>query len=590
MNEGGAGATWPGRPRLASAEHTSLEQRLGALQLVRLAIVFLVLAAAWVAPGQLGMTVGQVLWRSLAYLAVCLVGQGADMVWQRGRRGSGRVRSGAPFQQMLLPVDPVYLTVLALPSGGAQSDFILLFTVQLISVTLLASPRAGIRLALWDSVLLLSVTLFQLGGPLGQALGTPQVVTPTAGAVGLRIGGFWAVALTTASFSALSELELRRSKAHLDALSTMAAQMEEAMESGCEPQEIAALLLKGVLYPFAFKQVAVIWERKGQVLAARFVSGTADVIEIEPGPGEDGPLKGAIAARALQGHQPLLVRDLARDDGPSLQALVPGATNIVVVPLKAGREGQGLLLAESGPPPNRRMSRRSLDMVTRFAAHAALALRNADLKAEIARLAASDPLTGLANRRALTTALTREVARSVRTKEPLSLAIMDIDFFKKINDTYGHMAGDDVLRAVADVMAATVRDVDVVARYGGEEFAIVLPNCPSEGALIVVERVRTAVASLNTVAKVTVSAGIATATGTAGADAELLMADADEALYASKRAGRDRATLAPPPPPGAGGPSPVEAKAPLDLGAGGPTVRVGRELSTGNGDEKQNPH
>ena len=137
---------------------------------------------------------------------------------------------------MLLPVDPVYLTVLALPSGGAQSDFILLFTVQLISVTLLASPRAGIRLALWDSVLLLSVTLFQLGGPLGQALGTPQVVTPTAGAVGLRIGGFWAVALTTASFSALSELELRRSKAHLDALSTMAAQMEEAMESGCEPR------------------------------------------------------------------------------------------------------------------------------------------------------------------------------------------------------------------------------------------------------------------------------------------------------------------------------------------------------------------
>jgi diguanylate cyclase (GGDEF)-like protein len=196
------------------------------------------------------------------------------------------------------------------------------------------------------------------------------------------------------------------------------------------------------------------------------------------------------------------------------------------------------------------MSRRSLDMVTRFAAHAALALRNADLKAEIARLAASDPLTGLANRRALTTALTREVARSVRTKEPLSLAIMDIDFFKKINDTYGHMAGDDVLRAVADSMAATVRDVDVVARYGGEEFAIVLPNCPSEGALIVVERVRTAVASLNTVAKVTVSAGIATAAGTAGADAERLMADADEALYASKRAGRDRATLAPPPPPG----------------------------------------
>ncbi|MGA3221775.1 MAG: GGDEF domain-containing protein, partial [Acidimicrobiales bacterium] len=216
---------------------------------------------------------------------------------------------------------------------------------------------------------------------------------------------------------------------------------------------------------------------------------------------------------------------------------------------KAGREGQGLLLAESGPPASRRMSRRSLEMVSRFAAHAALALRNADLKAEVARLAASDPLTGLANRRALTTALAREVARSVRTKEPLSLAILDIDFFKKINDTYGHVAGDDVLREVADAMATSVRDVDLVARYGGEEFAIVLPTCPSDGALIVVERVRAAVAALATVAKVTVSAGIATATGAGTADAERLMADADEALYASKRAGRDRATLAPPPPP-----------------------------------------
>ena len=83
-------------------------------------MVLLVLAAAWVAPGQLGMTVDQALWRSLAYLAVCVTGQVADMAWQRSGGTSGRVRSGAPFQQMLMPVDPVYLTVLALPSGGAQ--------------------------------------------------------------------------------------------------------------------------------------------------------------------------------------------------------------------------------------------------------------------------------------------------------------------------------------------------------------------------------------------------------------------------------------------------------------------------------------
>jgi diguanylate cyclase (GGDEF)-like protein len=543
----GVGATWPGRARLASAEHTSLEQRLGALQLVRLAIVVLALAAAWVVPGDLGMTLGQVLTRSIAYLGVCVAGQLADMAWQRSGAKSGRPRTGAPFQQMLLPVDPVYLAVLALPSGGAQSDFILLFTMQLISVTLLASPRAGIRLAMWDSVLLLVVTWLQLGGPLGQLLGTPQLITPTPGAVVLRIGGFWAVALTTAAFSALSERELRRSKAHLDALSIMASQMEEAMEAGCEPKQIAAILLRGVLYPFAFKQVAVIWERKEQSLAARYLEGSDEVVEVQAGPSESGPMTSAIASRALLANQPLLVRDLAREGGAALAAFVPGATNVVVVPLKAGREGRGLLLAESGPPATRRMSRRSLDMVSRFAAHAALALRNADLKAEIARLAASDPLTGLANRRALTTALAREVARSVRTKEPLSLAIMDIDFFKKINDTYGHVAGDDVLKEVAGAMAGNVRDVDLVARYGGEEFAIVLPNCPSEGALIVVERVRAAVSALPTVTRVTVSAGISTACGEAGGGAEGLMAAADAALYASKHAGRDRATLAPAP-------------------------------------------
>jgi diguanylate cyclase (GGDEF)-like protein len=190
------------------------------------------------------------------------------------------------------------------------------------------------------------------------------------------------------------------------------------------------------------------------------------------------------------------------------------------------------------------MSRRSLEMVMRFAAHAALALTNADLKEEVAKLAASDSLTGLANRRVLTTILSREIARTARTKQPLSLAIMDIDYFKHINDTYGHLRGDEVLKEVASAMAASVRDQDLVARYGGEEFAVVLPDCASEGALAVVERVRAAVASAGTVAKVTISVGIATLEGE-GSDGERLMAAADEALYAAKHSGRDRVSIAP---------------------------------------------
>ncbi len=222
---------------------------------------------------------------------------------------------------------------------------------------------------------------------------------------------------------------------------------------------------------------------------------------------------------------------------------MPAGTNLIVIPLRAGHDRLGLLLAEAGPPFARRVSRRSLDMLNRFAVHAALTINNAHLQAEVARLASSDALTGLANRRQLDFALGREVARTVRTKEPLSVALIDIDHFKDVNDTLGHVAGDEVLREVAGALARSVRDVDLVSRYGGEEFAIVLPNCASAGALVVIERVRAAVAGLGGVARVTVSAGIATAAGE-GADGDSLIAAADEALYESKRAGRDRATLA----------------------------------------------
>ena len=529
---------WEGQQRLANAEHTSLEQRFEALQVVRLAIVGLVIAAAEFVPDQLGLTVRQVLPLSMAYLALCLFGQLGDHLLVKHPK-----RSQAPLQQMLLPIDSVYLAVLTVPSGGAQSDFILLFAVQLIAVTLLASPRTGVRLALWDSVLLISITLLQLGGPVGQFLGAPQVVTPSAGSVEVRIVGLWAVALSTAYFSALSERELRRSKAQLDALTQMASEMEKGMEASCGADEIAAVLLKTVLRPFLFKQVAVVWERKGRVLAARFAAGEPRVSPVQLGAREKGVLSGGIAARALSENAPVLVRKLTDEEDAVLELILPLATNVVVVPLRAGRERLGILVAEAGPPLSRRVSRRSLDMLNRFAVHAALALNNAELNAEIARLAASDSLTGLANRRELSSALMREAARTARTKEPLSLAVIDIDHFKDINDTFGHLVGDEVLRQVAAAMARNVRDVDLVARYGGEEFAIVLPNCKSDGALAVVERVRAAVGSAATVTKVTVSAGIATSLGE-GSDGESLMAAADGALYASKRAGRDRVTLA----------------------------------------------
>ncbi len=288
------------------------------------------------------------------------------------------------------------------------------------------------------------------------------------------------------------------------------------------------------------------WEKKGRVVTAKFALGDAEVSPVQAAPpGTEGKraLSGEVAARALESNAPLLVHRLSPEADPALDEIVPAGTNLIVIPLRAGHDRLGLLLAEAGPPFARRVSRRSLDMLNRFAVHAALTINNAHLQSEVARLASSDALTGLANRRQLDFALGREVARTVRTKEPLSVALIDIDHFKDINDTFGHVAGDEVLREVAGALARSVRDVDLVSRYGGEEFAIVLPNCASAGALVVIERVRAAVAGLGGVAKVTVSAGIATAAGE-GTDGDSLIAAADEALYESKRAGRDRATIA----------------------------------------------
>ncbi len=532
------GRAWEGQQRLANAEHTSLEQRFGALQVVRLCTVGLVVAAAIFVPEQLGLTVKQVMPLSFAYLALCLFGQLADHIFVKHPK-----RSRAPLQQMLLPVDSLYLAILTVPSGGAQSDFILLFAVQLIAVTLLCSPRTGVRLALWDSVLLISISVLGLADTVGQFLGASRVLAPAPGAVELRIVGLWAVAVSTAYFSALSERELRRSKAQLDALTRMASEMERSMEANSGPDEIAAVLLKTVLQPFLFKQAGIVWEIKGRSVAARVAAPDLAVSAVPLGELENAALGDGVAARALVDNTPVLVRKLSHEHDGILQLMVPDATNVVVVPLRAGRERLGVLVAEAGPPLSRRVSRRSLDMLNRFAAHAALALNNADLKSEVARLAASDSLTGLANRRELSAVLMRVAARAARNNEPLSLAVIDIDHFKAINDTFGHLMGDEVLRQVAEAMARSVRDGDLVARYGGEEFAIVLPDCASEGALAVVERVRAAVESAATLTKVTVSAGIATSLGERSAG-ESLMAAADEALYVSKRAGRDRVTLA----------------------------------------------
>ncbi|MCI0435445.1 MAG: PleD family two-component system response regulator [Gemmatimonadetes bacterium] len=161
---------------------------------------------------------------------------------------------------------------------------------------------------------------------------------------------------------------------------------------------------------------------------------------------------------------------------------------------------------------------------------------------ELERLSVSDGLTGLYNHRYILELLHDEFERAGRTGGPLSVAMLDLDRFKSINDSYGHQAGDRVLQQVGEILRGTARDVDRLGRYGGEEFLIILPATDTDGAAIFVERVRTAVEQYGFAVptSMTVSAGVATYPSDGIFNIETLVRRADEALYAAKAAGRNR--------------------------------------------------
>ncbi|MAS65282.1 GGDEF domain-containing protein [Halopseudomonas aestusnigri] len=168
---------------------------------------------------------------------------------------------------------------------------------------------------------------------------------------------------------------------------------------------------------------------------------------------------------------------------------------------------------------------------------------------KLQELALRDGLTGLLNRRYWESCLEREFARHQRYDNPVSLVIFDIDHFKRVNDTYGHQTGDEVIRSVAEITSRLARETDFAGRYGGEEFVVLLPGTHLEGAAQFAERLRQAVEQQvldyqGSPLSYTISLGVATISDDM-ANYQILLERADKALYASKEQGRNRVTLAP---------------------------------------------
>ncbi|HDJ28709.1 MAG TPA: GGDEF domain-containing protein [Proteobacteria bacterium] len=187
--------------------------------------------------------------------------------------------------------------------------------------------------------------------------------------------------------------------------------------------------------------------------------------------------------------------------------------------------------------------------------HVAIRMGEINALAALRLNANTDPLTGVHNRRFFHEVLSRESERSNRHNQPLSLIIMDIDHFKVINDTFGHLAGDQVLREIGRITRESIRTIDMVCRYGGEEFAIILPQTELEAASLIAERLRTSIAEFpfptgeESPLMVTASLGVACwhGSGYLSKQGTELVQAADRALYAAKDTGRNRTCMAPEP-------------------------------------------
>ena len=218
--------------------------------------------------------------------------------------------------------------------------------------------------------------------------------------------------------------------------------------------------------------------------------------------------------------------------------------SVIVVPLIAQEKEFGWFCVFSS---REELATTEMDFLGLFAKQIEMAITIADLFQAVREQAVTDGLTGLYNRRYFEEALAKEVQRAKRQNQPFSIIGIDLDFLKKINDTYGHNFGDLAIKTIANVLKSNARSVDVPARIGGEEFNVLLPGISSQGAMIAAERIRKSIesAEIDTIGHITGSLGVATYFEHSENIDELLELT-DQAMYTSKRNGRNQVTLAQP--------------------------------------------
>ncbi len=330
--------------------------------------------------------------------------------------------------------------------------------------------------------------------------------------------------------------ERRRARAEAKAHAADVAAIAEAtgaLARSTEPEEAREVICRAAK-TIAGASTAIIFEpdASGTGLVATAAVGAEVSGDVLPFVGRPSG-----AVRTFVANEPMFLAELG-PDAPVARGFVRRARteSAYWVPVRRGDTALGVItvgwpeqLAELPP----RIAR-VMDLV---AAEAAVAIERAALLDRLARMARTDDLTGLPNRRAWDNEIGREIARARRQGSPVTIAMVDLDFFKAYNDANGHLAGDRLLKEAAGSWRSVLRETDLIARYGGEEFAIVLPGCEQEEAERLIERLRAVTPSGESC-----SAGVAEWDG--DENAEQLLGRADRALYEAKQGGRNRTVVA----------------------------------------------
>ncbi|HYN97655.1 MAG TPA: GGDEF domain-containing protein [Pilimelia sp.] len=495
--------------------------------------------------------------RAALSIAVLVVWQattatrGSGGLWLAGTLGWVAITAFSPFAVSIgrratraaltitLLGDGVLLAFGWWATGALNGPLGYLVILHAVAVTMLASFRTGVKLAVWHSVIGMLFLEASAEGLLGQVTPVPLV------RFWLYLGALWLAVLGTASFAAMNERELRRRRYDSEVL------REFGLAVGAAPgaSAVAVALARFADAELGARRTAVLaYVRDGDdgplrgLGAVAAGDGAPVVHELQGEPPEDSALRTASGRTAA-----LLRARLHPTTDRWLADLLPAARNVVIVPFSL-QNVIGALVLESGTArwgasAQRRVERRVVNTAEQATAQAAVALERAVLTDRIRAASETDGLTRVANRRRFDEVLRDELARARETGAAVSLVMIDIDYFKRLNDTYGHLVGDEVLRQVAQAIRADCPEPHVVARYGGEEFAAILVGADAAAAVTMAERIRASIGAAPTVTPVTASLGVAACPAHGEHPANLLAA-ADAALYRAKTSGRNRVVTA----------------------------------------------